>query len=427
MAQSWNETQLPRLIREIVGREMGGGKTPPGDETDLVESGLLDSMGWVGVLTGIEALTGIANFGSSWPEDRPQSIRALVDTAAEGIKAGDVQAKEERQEQAAAHGGGPIVLTGWGYAVGSMEMRAAEIEKECGLPPGTLHSAAGFESMRYATEREDQVSLAQKAAEAALDAAGIEVGDVDLMVATSATFPALPSFAAALHTRLLLPESCAAMDTGGACVALPAALKVASSILRAEGHGTALAVASEVHSRVLASLRAPGQFRGLFGDGACAFVLRAERTREEQKLTVGRFTLGCAGGLASALRAELTANANFEFQFKGEQLGRAAVDRLVRVIEQLERLSGRSRSEAAAFAIHEPNPRLVGIFAQNARVPLDKIALVSRRFGNLGSATCGVGLCAALDRLAQAPASGRPLIFLAAVGPGLLWAGTYLH
>ena len=156
-------------------------------------------------------------------------------------------------------------------------------------------------------------------------------------------------------------------------------------------------------------------------------VLEPGRTRGGKHLTVGRFTFGCSGRLASAFRAELTARAGFEFQFKGEELGRAAVERLVRVVEQLERLSARPRSEAAAFAIHEPNPRLTRIFAENAHVPPGKIAWVSRAFGNLGSATCGVGLCAALRRLANAPGTGRPLIFVAAVGPGLLWGGTYLH
>lgn len=71
--------------------------------------------------------------------------------------------------------------------------------------------------------------------------------------------------------------------------------------------------------------------------------------------------------------------------------------------------------------------RLSRVFAQNARIPIEKIPLVSRNYGNLGSATCGVGLCATLNALSRSPAATRPLIFLAAVGPGLLWAGTFLH
>ena len=71
--------------------------------------------------------------------------------------------------------------------------------------------------------------------------------------------------------------------------------------------------------------------------------------------------------------------------------------------------------------------RLSRVFAQNARIPIEKIPLVSRNYGNLGSATCGVSLCTALSAHATRPAATRPLIFVAAVGPGLLWAGTFLH
>jgi 3-oxoacyl-[acyl-carrier-protein] synthase III len=86
------------------------------------------------------------------------------------------------------------------------------------------------------------------------------------------------------------------------------------------------------------------------------------------------------------------------------------------------------RDEVDCFAIHEPNPRFVELLALRAKIPLEKIPLVSRTCGNLGSVTCGASLCTALGRIkANSPAPRLPLIFLAAVGPGLIWGGTYLH
>ena len=83
---------------------------------------------------------------------------------------------------------------------------------------------------------------------------------------------------------------------------------------------------------------------------------------------------------------------------------------------------------SVAGGSHEPNPRLVEIFAQKAGIPLEKVALTSKTCGNLGSATCGVNLCTALTKaLANDKAARRPLIFLAAVGPGLMWGGSYLY
>jgi 3-oxoacyl-[acyl-carrier-protein] synthase III len=427
MERPWTPAQVRQQIREVVQRELAPGGGPPNGETDLVRSGLLDSMGWIAVLTGIEELTHIHNFGNPWPQGRPQSIRALEEIAEEGMRASQGRTETGLRQQAHARVRRPVYVSGWGFAIGSVRITAQLMEEECGLPPGTLHRNAGIESLHVASENEDNLSLGQRAAEAALEMAHIESEDVGNLFAVSTTYPALPSFGAALHTRLLLSDGCAVLDAGGACVGLLNALNLADAVLAAEEEGTALVVASEVHSRLLASLGAPGALRGLFGDGACAFVLKAEPAYNENSLRLGDFILGCTGSHSSAFEIKRTSRAGFEFQFKGEQLGRAAVDTLARTLEQLERLSGRQRSEAAAFAIHEPNPRLVDIFAQNTGIPLGKLQLTSRTYGNLGSATCGVSLCKVLDAHAREPVPCPPLIFVIAVGPGLLWAGTYLY
>ena len=58
----------------------------PKDDVDLVETGALDSMGWVDTLIGIESATSIRDFGNPWPDDRPKSIRALADMIREAQK-----------------------------------------------------------------------------------------------------------------------------------------------------------------------------------------------------------------------------------------------------------------------------------------------------------------------------------------------------
>ena len=156
-------------------------------------------------------------------------------------------------------------------------------------------------------------------------------------------------------------------------------------------------------------------------------LFRSERNNQISQL--GNFVWGCSGALSSSLRLSLADTGEIEVQFKGDQLASAAVSTLDRILHHLEKTSGKSRSEVSHFALHEPNPRVVGILAQRAKVPLEKIRFVSRTAGNLGSAPAGrgVSLCAALDRAQANPNGVRPVIFLAAVGPGLLWSGTFLH
>jgi 3-oxoacyl-[acyl-carrier-protein] synthase-3 len=415
------------LARQSVSKELPPGGAFPDDEVDLVKTGLIDSMGWVGVLSAIEEHTGIRDFGNPWPEGRSQSVRAL---AALVLASRRQQARERpkgvRLPEAASDW--IVSIKGWGYALGALAVEAEQVERELGLPPHTIRDRAGIQAVRRATDQEDEISLAQKAAEEALEIAKLDIERVDLLVAASTSFLGLPSLASTLHSRLLLPEASGALDVGGACVGFIYALGVAKSLLQSDAPKAALVVASEVHSRRLASPRVPGEFRGLFGDGACACVLaRSDMASDAVGFKLGNLVWGCSGTFASSLRVGFTESNAVDVQFKGEQLAQAAVAQLERVVAALEELTGTPRDEVDHFCFHEPNPRVIEILAQKARIALERIPLVSRNCGNLGSATCGISLCQALTNLEKREKpSPHALIFLAAVAPGLIWGGNFL-
>jgi hypothetical protein len=314
--ESWDDRRTLDLVRKCLAQELDPKVSLPSDEDDLVQTELIDSMSWVGLLTAIEAATGIHNFGNPWPETRPQSICALAEAILE--RSAELGARSASHRTASPTGGGPIVsVAGWGYALGSRLLQAAEIERHCSLASGTIRDRAGIESVRQAGENEDEVALAQQAVDRALETAGVDIADVNLLVATSTTFLRLPSLAATLHSRLLLPESSGALDVGGACVGVIQALATAKALLAAGQSRLALVVASEVPSRRLASSSAPGDFRGLFGDGACAFVLSRSRSAG-RRWKLGEFVWGCSGAFAASLRLELAEASPLRVEFQGE-------------------------------------------------------------------------------------------------------------
>jgi 3-oxoacyl-[acyl-carrier-protein] synthase III len=108
-------------------------------------------------------------------------------------------------------------------------------------------------------------------------------------------------------------------------------------------------------------------------------------------------------------------------------LARAALRELQRIIEDLELRSGLSRKTASSFVTHQPNPRIVETLARQLGVPVEKFPPVAKTSGNLGSSTCGVALAMALDEHGDKSPDHRGPIFLAAVGPGLLWGGGMLY
>jgi 3-oxoacyl-[acyl-carrier-protein] synthase III len=423
------EKELLDLVRKVVARELRAGTPIPKDDEDLVKSETIDSMGWVGVLTGLEEATGIRNFGSTWPDGKPQSMASLAEMLRVALSKQALGPKAALSQRGGNTDVGTTSITGWGYALGTQRLEAAQIEADCGLPAGTIRERAGIRSVCRADDSEDKVALGKRAADAALEAANLDAGDLDLLVCTSTTFLELPSLAAALHSRLLLGETCSVLDVGGACIGLVNALAAAKAFLLSGNRRAALVVASEVNSRRLASSNVPGEFRGLFGDAACAFMLQASGTiqGDATAFRLGDFVSGCSGSMASSLRLSVQHNGGLGVIFNGEALAKGAVMTLNEVIAKLEDISGVARSDVERFAFHEPNPRLAAILAQRAGVPIEKFTLTAETSGNLGSVTCGVNLCTALTRLREGgQGKDRHVIFVAAVGPGVLWGGTYI-
>jgi 3-oxoacyl-[acyl-carrier-protein] synthase-3 len=319
-----------------------------------------------------------------------------------------------------------MTFTGWGSALGSQRVPIAQVEKEFGLPEGKLSQGAALEAVCRVSPKQDEVSLARAAAQQALEVAGVSESSLDWILATSETMLGFPSLGASLHSALLAPQTCAILDIGGACAGVVNCLIVADALFASGKAASVLVVSADVHSRALVPGRVRGEFGGLFGDGASAFVLRPAKDDNDAGY---RFLAGmgsCVGSYASAIQVRPGTEGAIELSFDGEALAHAAVDRMGMILSDLEAATGKNRSAASGFVIHQPNPRVVEIFIRRAKLPPEKLPIVSRATGNLGSSTCGLGLCTALEEHGRKPRGERGPIFLAALGPGLLWAGAVL-
>lgn len=316
-------------------------------------------------------------------------------------------------------------IVGWGAAVGERRIAAAELEREFHLKPGKISKGAGIESVARVAPGEEEVTLGMRAAEAALAAGGAGIGDVDCLIATTETLTGFPSLGARLHAQLLADAQCAVLDVGGACLGMVNGLAVAQQFIAAGRFRSILLVTADVHSRTLTPARVKGEFGALFGDGASAFLLRAAAgdAVTGAHYRVGEVHLGCDVAAAAAIRIGLNSANGVDLTFAGESLSRAAVGQLEKLVADAELRHNVRRDEALAFATHQPNPRLVTVLARQLGVPKEKFPPVALTCGNLGSSTCGVALVRALTTAAH----GRPQpIFVAALGPGLLFGSTVL-
>ena len=309
---------------------------------------------------------------------------------------------------------------------GSRVLPSEEVDRAFGMSIGKLRHRAGIESVAYAADGETELTLGARAAEEALSNSSSASQQLDWIIATSETHHDYPSLSAQLHSRLLLRENCGALDVGGACLGLLNALAVAQSFIGAGRAQTVAVVTADVHSRTLTPGRVAGEFGGLFGDGASAFILRRAAGGESEGCRLGDFLFGCAGQYAAAIQVSDSKDGALDVTFDGEALSRAAITRMEKVLTAVEVRSGIPRSSVGGFATHQPNPRLVALLAKQCGVPKEKFPPIARVSGNLGSSTCGAALHAVLRADLNRPRGQRQPIFLASLGPGLLSGGSWL-
>jgi 3-oxoacyl-[acyl-carrier-protein] synthase-3 len=313
-------------------------------------------------------------------------------------------------------------------AFGSQTIPSEEVDAEFGMVVGKLRERAGIVSLARALGNETEVTLGARAALQTLREAGTAAESLDWIISSSETHHAFPSLAAQLHLAIGAGEACGALDVGGACLGLLHAMAVTKSFVESGQARTVLVVTADVHSRTLTPGRVAGEFGGLFGDGAAAFLIESERSRPQENYFVLRDSFfGCANQLQPAIQVSGEPGDGLNVVFDGDALSRAATARLVQCIEGLEIRSRVARVEVGAFATHQPNPRLLALLAKKAGVALERFPMIADVRGNLGSTTCAAALDAALRLARDVGAKTRRPIFLASLGPGLLFGAGWLE
>jgi 3-oxoacyl-[acyl-carrier-protein] synthase III len=320
-----------------------------------------------------------------------------------------------------------VYVIGSASAFGSRVVPSEEVDHAFGMPAGKLKSRAGIVSVSYAAENEDEGTLGHQACRQLLQETGQDTENLDWILAASETHHAYPSLSAILHAKLRLRENCNALDVGSGCLALLQTLAVAQALLVSGRAKKILVATADVHSRTLGPGRADGEFGGLFGDGASAFLL-SNKPRDAKSLAyrLGEFFFGCASKYAEAIAVSESGKGKLDVQFDGDALSRAAVSRMEKVIDEVEHRSGISRDDVGTFATHQPNPRLVTILAKQLGVSIKHFPPIGSIRGNLGASMCGAALHAALRQAAEQPAEQRLPVFLASLGPGLIFGGGWM-
>ncbi|HEX4338671.1 MAG TPA: 3-oxoacyl-[acyl-carrier-protein] synthase III C-terminal domain-containing protein [Polyangiaceae bacterium] len=316
-----------------------------------------------------------------------------------------------------------------------------------------IHKRTGIEARHYAADGTGASDLALPACKAALEAAGLEAGDVDYILFNTMTPDyLLPGSGTLLGAKLGIP-GVPALDLRQQCAAVPFSLQLADGLLATGAAKTILLVGADVHSGFMPwkdwdalagngtadpdDYRLATDHRGvsvLFGDGAGALVL-GDRGVSGTGLLASKVASDgrhhdafriAAGGFRRHpyLGSEMLENGEQFPAMKGKELFRAAVQNLPEVVRAVCDSAHVGLGDVDWFVAHQANDRINQTVKESLGLPDEKVPSNIARYGNTSSATIPI----LLDELLR---SGRmhagQLVCLFALGAGLNWGAALMR
>ena len=316
-------------------------------------------------------------------------------------------------------------IAGTGSALPERVITNAELAARVDTSDEWIAERTGIRQRHIAAEGQTTGDLAFAAAQAALQAAGVDAKEIDLIVLGTTT-PDLvfPSTACLLQHRLGA-NGCAAFDVNAACSGFIYALTVANQFIRNGTAKTALVVGAETLSRFLDwSDRATCV---LFGDGAGAVVLKAA---DEPGILSSH--IHADGGYKELLWNPVGVSAGFKDEpnhglrvlMQGREVFKVAVKTLDRVVEETLEANNLDRHQLDWLIPHQANLRIIEATAKRLDMPMDRVIVTVDKHANTSAASVPL----ALDYAVRSGKIQRgQLLLLEAFGGGFTWGSALLR
>ncbi|WP_424952925.1 3-oxoacyl-ACP synthase III family protein [Deinococcus sp.] len=316
-------------------------------------------------------------------------------------------------------------LLGSGQALPRRAVSTAEVAALCGVDAGVAESRSGVRVRRWLSGDETVLTLGAQAARQALEAARLDIGDVDVLLNASGSQAQPIPDGGALLARELGLRGRAAYSLHGTCLSFLLALQHAGLLIAAGQARRVLIVSSEAGSKGLNFAQPESAL--LIGDGAAA-VLLGPAEQEGQGLHAARFETYPEGadhtrirGGGSLLRPadpESVAE-DFTFEMRGLQVLKLASQVVPGFLERLR--PGLSSGLPGIDRVIPHQASLAGLkLMERGGWPKDRIEVTLGTLGNVIAASLPLTLHQALT---QGRASTGDTLLLAGTGAGLTAGG----
>ncbi|NVJ50474.1 MAG: ketoacyl-ACP synthase III [Gammaproteobacteria bacterium] len=298
----------------------------------------------------------------------------------------------------------------------------ADLEKMVETSDQWIVERTGIKQRHIADDSETASTIAAQAGLKAIEAAGLEKTDIDMIICATATPDRLFPSTACFVTRHLGLEGVAAFDVTAACAGFVYGLSIADQYIKTGHKKNVLVIGTEVLSRIVDwSDRTTCV---LFGDGAGAVVLSA--SEEQGLMSTHVHADGKYVDLLyspNAIRGQTEGCTSPKVFMSGNEVFKVAVKTLSSIVDETLEANQLAKTDIDWLVPHQANIRIIQATAKKLQMPLDQVVVTVDRHGNTSSASIPL----ALD---EAVRDGRiqrgQTVLLETFGGGFAWASALL-
>ncbi|WP_214775594.1 beta-ketoacyl-ACP synthase III [Exiguobacterium sp. s37] len=304
-----------------------------------------------------------------------------------------------------------IGIIGIGSFLPDNRVTNIDLEKRMDTSDEWIRTRTGIEARHLAEGDVTVADMATRAAERALQSAGVTIDEIEAIVCATATAPAFPATACVVQANLGA-KAAVAFDVSAACSGFIFAMDTAKSLMDSKGFKKTLVIGAEkMGSLIDWDDRSTAV---LFGDGAGAVVLG-----EDEIASIDSLVLGSDGTGGK----HLYENEEGKIVMNGREVFKFAVRKMPEIVLEALDKADKTLEDLDVLVPHQANRRIIDAAMERLHLEEEKVVMTIQDHANTSAASIPLAL-------AEAVKSGKiqdgQTVVIAGFGAGLTWGASCL-